>query len=104
MKPPGVGMKPMKQKRKEVKPESESGSEQLTKLLEKEVKVPPIEDALTAAKQALQAAQKQKRTHRCRICDEHDCKHVQRIYDDNEEGGDMNHNPKTGELYIDKGG
>ncbi|MBO0887476.1 hypothetical protein J2P12_00085 [Candidatus Bathyarchaeota archaeon] len=53
----------------------------------REVKVPEVEDALKAAKLAIDqaVAQKAARTHRCRVCHDPGCEHFQREYDDTKE-------------------
>lgn len=102
----------MSQTRKEkpLKESNQEESDQLVKLIQRKVEVPPVEEALAAAKHALKQAQlqarseKQVRTHRCRVCYEHDCLHFEREYDDNKEHVDMKRDPETGQMYIDKDG
>jgi hypothetical protein len=89
-------------KQKQVKPKLEENSadnQKLSKLLEKEVKAPQIEDVLAEVGKVLKQAQKQVRTHHCRVCGEHTCIHYERVYDDNGEEVDMIVDPDTGERY-----
>lgn len=89
---------------KELVEASNRASQQIEEIIKRKLEVPPVKEALTAAKQALEQAQKQKRTHRCRICDRHECTHFERVFDDNGQEADMKYDPETGQYFVDKDG